>query len=193
MRIIAGTKKGMKLFTPHNNVSRPILDRVKESLFSVLFKYDMPADKKVADLFSGVGSMGLESLSRGASEAVFAEKHRRIISILEKNISKAGFEARSRIVRTNAFKFGQSAQIADEKFDLIFVDPPYALTKSVHAKTRTGKLLENLADRIYADGVIVLRTEGSTELPEDFGKLGVIENRKWLSMNLTILGLKKDG
>ncbi|MHC4750685.1 MAG: RsmD family RNA methyltransferase, partial [Planctomycetota bacterium] len=66
MRIIAGSKRGMKLLSPKTQDSRPIIDRVKESLFSVLYKYDLPDDTMVADLFCGVGSLGLEALSRGA-------------------------------------------------------------------------------------------------------------------------------
>ena len=73
MRIIAGTKRGMKLLSPKTDISRPIIDRVKESLFSVLYKYDLPKDKMVADLFSGVGSMGLEAISRGAKWVTFGE------------------------------------------------------------------------------------------------------------------------
>ncbi len=64
----------MKLAEPKGDVSRPILDRVKESLFSVLYKYDLPADAVVADVFAGVGSLGLESLSRGAKYACFVER-----------------------------------------------------------------------------------------------------------------------
>ncbi len=85
MRIIAGKKRGMKLLSPKGDVSRPILDRVKGSLFSVLYKYDLPADAMVADLFSGVGSLGLEALSRGAVFATFIEADAKIRETLEKN------------------------------------------------------------------------------------------------------------
>ena len=65
MRIIAGDRRGMKLLSPTSDISRPITDRVKESLFNVLQKYDLPKGKVVADLFSGVGSLGLECLEQG--------------------------------------------------------------------------------------------------------------------------------
>ena len=75
MRIIAGTKRGMKLLSPKGyETTRPVTDRVKESLFNVLYNYDMPDDKIVADLFCGTGSFGLEALSRGAKEVTFVEK-----------------------------------------------------------------------------------------------------------------------
>jgi 16S rRNA (guanine(966)-N(2))-methyltransferase RsmD len=192
MRIIAGTKKGMKLFAPPSRVSRPILDRVKESLFSVLYKYGAPEGKKCVDLFSGVGSMGLECISRGATQVVFVEKNKKILSMLEKNISKAEFEDKSTIARINAFKFADSVDFENEKFDLIFVDPPYALARRLDSKSRTRKLLEKLADNIYSDGIIVLRTEGCVKIPEEFDNLRIIEKRKWSSMNISILKPKQD-
>ena len=106
MRIIAGSKRGMKLLSPKTTVSRPITDRVKESLFSILFKYDLPNGKFVADLFCGVGSLGLEALSRGAEFVTFVEKDMKIVATLNRNIEKAGFVKESKVVRANAFKIG---------------------------------------------------------------------------------------
>ena len=74
MRIIAGKKRGLQLLSPKGDISRPITDRVKESLFSVLYKYDIPAEMVVADIFSGVGSIGLEALSRGANALMLASE-----------------------------------------------------------------------------------------------------------------------
>ena len=88
MRIIAGTKRGMHLLSPKTCDSRPITDRVKESLFSVLYGYDLPADAVVADLFSGVGSLGLEALSRGAEFVTFVEQDPKIAATLNQNIEK---------------------------------------------------------------------------------------------------------
>ena len=72
----------------------------------MLRKYDLPGGKIVADVFSGVGSLGIESLSRGAEFVTFVEKEPKIIAILEKNIEKSGFIKNSRIVRADAFKVG---------------------------------------------------------------------------------------
>jgi 16S rRNA (guanine966-N2)-methyltransferase len=126
----------MKLLSPETNVSRPITDRVKESLFSVLYKYDLPLrllgedksrGKIVADLFCGVGSLGLEALSRGAEFVTFVEKDPKIIVTLKKNIEKAGFAGESKVIRADAFKIGAPADV--QKYDLIFVDPPYSTTR----------------------------------------------------------------
>lgn len=106
MRIIAGSKRGMKLLGPKTDLSRPITDRVKESLFSVLYKYDLPNGKIVADLFCGVGSLGLEALSRGAQFVTFVEKDAKIVGILNRNIEKAGFVKESKVITANAFSTG---------------------------------------------------------------------------------------
>ena len=104
MRIIAGTKRGMKLFSPKTVDSRPILDRVKESLFSVLYNYGLPEGKNVADLFCGVGSLGLEALSRGAAFVTFVEKDTKTAAILKKNIEKCSFIEESLVLTADAFK-----------------------------------------------------------------------------------------
>ena len=91
----------MKLLSPKTQVFRPITDRVKESLFSVLYKYDLPHGARVADLFCGIGSLGLEALSRGATFVTFVEKDPRIVAILKKNIVKARFMNESKVIRAN--------------------------------------------------------------------------------------------
>src|SRR4030042_3125840 len=106
MRIIAGTKRGMKLVSPTTDATRPITDRVKQSLFDVLQNYGLLAGARVADLFCGVGSLGLEALSRGAAFVTFVEKNGEIVEILEKNIARAGFMEQSRGVRASAFRVG---------------------------------------------------------------------------------------
>ncbi len=106
MRIIAGTKRGMNLFSPPTYESRPITDRVKESLFNVLWNYGLPEDKIAADLFCGVGSLGLEALSRRAEFVTFVEKNPKIAAVLKRNIEKAGFVRESKVVMADAFKIG---------------------------------------------------------------------------------------
>ncbi len=170
----------MKLLSPPGRDSRPIIDRVKESLFSVLQKYDLPADKTVADLFAGVGSMGLEALSRGASFVTFVENNPKIVPVLEQNIAKAGFVKESKVIRADAFKVGLSA-------DLVFVDPPYADSREVQAGSPLANLLNRLAESISADGYVVVRTHEDTNLPQAYGRLKIIERRRWGTMAVTIL------
>ena len=187
MRIIAGSKRGMKLLSPKTKVSRPITDRVKESLFSVLYKYDLPSGAVVADLFCGVGSLGLEALSRGAGFVTFVEQDPKIISVLKKNIEKADFVKESKVIRTNAFKIGVSLNPDRQKYDLVFVDPPYAATMDVQDGSALSGLLDLLGAQVVSDGIVVVRTAQKVSLLERYGQFRVVERRRWGTMAVTIL------
>jgi 16S rRNA (guanine966-N2)-methyltransferase len=214
MRIIAGAKRGMKLLSPPRFClrqktwgSRPITDRVKESLFSVLYKYDLPDGRIAADLFCGVGSLGLEALSRGAEFVTFVEKDPKIIATLKKNIEKAGFAGESKVVRADAFKIGAPVACTcgactgyagtgdEQKYDLVFVDPPYSTTRETKEGSPLSKLLVLLSEQLSPDGIVVVRTEHRkvspsgkrTELLEQYGRFKVIERRQWGTMAVTIL------
>lgn len=191
MRIIAGSKKGMKLLSPNTQSSRPITDRVKESLFSVLYKYDLSDGAKVADLFCGVGSLGLEALSRGAEFVTFVEKDPEIIAILDKNIERAGFGKESKVIRANAFKIGAVVGSGVEKYGLIFVDPPYAASMNVQPDSQLGGLLELLGEQVTADGIVIVRTSGDVTLLERYGQFQIAERRQWGTMSITILEKSK--
>jgi 16S rRNA (guanine966-N2)-methyltransferase len=190
MRIIAGKKRGMKLLSPKSAVSRPITDRVKESLFSVLYSYDMPKGKIVADLFCGVGSLGIESLSRGAEFVTFVEKDPKVILVLKKNIDKADFGEGSKIIKADAFKIG--APVQHREYDLIFVDPPYVATKNVDNDSALSELLSLVNNQLADKGVVVVRTHRDTELLEHYDRLRIIDRRQWGTMAVTILGQKSE-
>jgi 16S rRNA (guanine(966)-N(2))-methyltransferase RsmD len=185
MRIIAGAKRGMKLLSPETSVSRPITDRVKESLFNVLWNYGFPKDKIVADLFCGVGSLGLEALSREAEFVTFVEKDLKIVATLKKNIEKAGFRGESKVIRADAFKVG--APVSEQKYDLVFVDPPYLASKDTKEDSPLSKLLILLTEQLSPEGIVVVRTEKRIELLKRYGLLRVIERRQWGTMVVTIL------
>jgi 16S rRNA (guanine966-N2)-methyltransferase len=187
MRIIAGSKRGMKLFSPKTQVSRPITDRVKESLFSVIYKYNLPNGAIVADLFSGVGSLGLEAISRKARFVTFVEQDPKIISVLKRNIEKADFVNKSEIIRANAFKFGASLNPDRQLYDLVFVDPPYVASMDVQAGSPLSGLLESLGPRMAEDAVIVVRTSRKVSLLEQYGEFRIIDRRRWGTMAVTIL------
>jgi len=193
MRIIAGTRRGMNLFSPPGRESRPITDRVKESLFNVLQKYDLPAGKTVADVFAGVGSLGLEALSRGAEFVTFVEQNSKIVPILEKNIAKAGFVKQTKVIRTDAFRIDLSIDAEHrrsttaDKYDLVFVDPPYVDSASTQAGSPLALLLTRLAEDIAAGGFVIVRTHKNTVLSQSYGSLKIIERRQWGTMAVTIL------
>jgi len=187
MRIIAGKKRGMNLLSPKTRVSRPVTDRVKESLFDVLYNYDLPEGKIVADLFCGVGSLGLEALSRGAEFVTFVEQDPKIIVILNRNIEKAGFVKQTRVVRANAFKTGAPIDYERQKYDLVCVDPPYADTKNVQTGSPLSGLLDILDGQIVPNGIVAVRTGSGTFLLEQYGRFKMMERRQWGSMAVTFM------
>ena len=185
MRIIAGAKRGMKLLGPKTQVSRPITDRVKESLFSVLRKYDLPGGKIVADLFCGVGSLGLEALSRGAKFVIFVEQDPKVSEVLKKNIEKAGFVKESKVIRANAFTLG--APVNGKEYALVFVDPPYTCTGDVGQDSSLRRLLDLLQCQVACNGIVVVRTKQHTVLLDRYNGFQVVERRQWGTMAVTIL------
>jgi 16S rRNA (guanine(966)-N(2))-methyltransferase RsmD len=192
MRIIAGSKRGMTLLSPKTDSSRPITDRVKESLFNVLYNYGLPSGEVVADLFCGVGSLGLEALSRGAKFVTFVEKDERIIATLKKNIEKAGFVKDSKVVRANAFTVGAAIGAGGTKCKLAFVDPPYAATDIVGSDSPLASLLDVLGGQVIDDAMVIVRTRSDVTLLNQYRQFRVAERRTWGTMAITILTNAKD-
>ncbi len=120
MRVISGTARGLKLDSLDGLTTRPTLDRVKESIFNMLF--DKPVSANVLDLFAGSGGMGIEALSRGALFCTFADKEKKALEIVNKNLSKARFLDRAKIVNSD---FRQLLDTTTDSYDIVFVDPPY--------------------------------------------------------------------
>lgn len=124
MRIIAGTYRGMRLSAPRTLAVRPTADRVKQALFDILAARLDFEGIEVLDLFAGSGSLGLEALSRGAGRVTFVERAAGSIRTLEGNIRALRCEDRSVIHQADVLWFIRNAA---QRYDLIFVDPPYAL------------------------------------------------------------------
>ena len=121
MRIIAGTARGARLKAPKGIDTRPTADRVKESLFSILGQRVRGA--RVLDLFAGTGGLGLEALSRGAAAAVFVD--RATIPLIRENAAHTHLLERAQFLRQDVFTAVSRLAAAEERFDLIFCDPPY--------------------------------------------------------------------
>ena len=129
MRIIGGSFKGIKIFEAFDKNTRPLKDLVKESILNILehskdIKINLN-NSSVLDLFAGIGSFGLECVSRGSSKVYFVENYPQSIEILEKNIKKLSCEKSTRIFNEDVFNFFKNQKLKDEKMDLIFLDPPY--------------------------------------------------------------------
>ncbi len=154
MRIIAGQHRGRRLLSPESKNTRPITDRVKQSLFDILVPR-IP-DAIVYDLFAGTGSMGLECLSRGAKHSLFFESDPSALMLLRKNIASLSANDHARIIPGDLFKWFAAPPSANfPPADLLFLDPPYRFLNEQHAKLLT--LAENFRSAISTDAVIIFR------------------------------------
>ena len=129
MRIIAGKLKGFSLYMPKNKNTRPLKDLVRESIFNLLnhsSKIFLKLEQSnVLDLYSGVGSFGLECISREARKVYFIEKRKDVVEILEKNIEKLKVKNKTKIFLDDIFKLISEQNVFESKFDIIFCDPPF--------------------------------------------------------------------
>tara|TARA_A100000164_G_scaffold379844_1_gene425383 strand:- start:902 stop:1468 length:567 start_codon:yes stop_codon:yes gene_type:complete len=128
MRIISGSFKGKKILEPKDNKTRPLKDLTKESIFNIIkhsnkFKINF-ANSCVLDLFSGVGSFGIECLSRGAKKVIFIENYQGVLSVLKKNLSNLKLIQNYEIIEKDIYNKNIFLKF-DYKFDIIFLDPPY--------------------------------------------------------------------
>jgi 16S rRNA (guanine(966)-N(2))-methyltransferase RsmD len=124
MRIITGTAKGKRLATLEGDATRPTSERIKGAIFSSI-QFELEG-RVVLDLFAGSGQMGLEALSRGADRAVFIDSSREAMEIVKKNARTTGFFERSHFLVSDFRNYIRKAS-GREKFDLVFIDPPYEL------------------------------------------------------------------
>jgi len=181
MRIIAGEFRGRKLLPPEGDVTRPITDRVKQSLFDILTPRIDGAT--VYDLFAGTGSMGLECLSRGAALAAFFEADRGALDRLKKNIAVLKLESRAQVIAGDLFKWFSTAVSAD-RANLIFLDPPYRFLKEQPEELR--QLADALANNhLGDDGLMVFRHDAKDEL--ELPSLKSIDRREYGGMVLEFL------
>lgn len=156
MRIIAGDCKGRRLKTPSWEGLRPTSDKLRETLFNIVAP--RIAGARVLDLFAGTGAMGLESLSRGASMAVFVESDRRAATLIAENVALCGTPDRCAIIRDTAARALQKP-IAGEPFDLIIVDPPYEFEA-------LGAVLTGAAAHLAPGGWLVLEHTRRRAIPD---------------------------
>jgi len=124
VRIVGGELGGRPLRAPRGAATRPTADRVKEAMFNILGL--PPPGARALDLYAGSGALGLEALSRGCVEAVFVEQARPALAALRKNIDSLGVEGRARVVESDAIRAVERLAREGDRFDWIFVDPPYA-------------------------------------------------------------------
>jgi 16S rRNA (guanine966-N2)-methyltransferase len=156
MRIIAGSRKGARIFAPKGTDSRPTGDRVREAAFT-LIPPGFAEGASVLDVFAGSGAMGLEALSRGADRAVFVETDPEAVRTIERNLDKLDLTGAS-IVRRDARGALAAEAAAGKRYDLVFVDPPYDDWPELEQS-----LSSYLSALLDDDGLLVVETAARVE------------------------------
>ena len=175
MRIIAGQFKGRKILEPSDKKTRPLKDLVKESIFNIINhskKLDLNLkNSNILDLFSGVGSFGLEALSREASNVIFVENYTVSLLILKKNVKNFKLEKKCKIIDADIFN-DFNFKTLNNKINIIFLDPPF---KEKNISLILSKIKE--AEILDKKGIIIIhRNFKENDL---FPELKIVEEKKY--------------
>ena len=175
MRVIAGIARGQPLVAPRDRGTRPITDRVKETLFAILGERVPGA--RVLDLYAGSGAIGIEALSRGATSATFVEQARPALAALRANLERTRLADLAEVQPLDVGRF--LAAPGHGPWDLVFLDPPYELRDIVAP-------LRAIAPGVAPDGMVVIKHFWRTDVPEVAG-LQSVRQRRFGETMLTFL------
>ena len=172
MRIIAGKARGRKLIPPATMETRPTLDRVKESMFSIIQNH-IP-DAVVVDVFAGTGSLGLEAASRGAKEVYLVDRSKDAFSLLKQNIENLKFEDTCYALNKDSYEALKYLADKNKVFDVIFIDTPYC-------REMIPEALNIIHDRklLNEDGIIVTKIDSIEEIYEGNDNIALFKSRKY--------------
>jgi len=159
LRVISGSAKGKKLKAPSGLNTRPITDMIKEALFNVLGP--RVPDSKMLDLFAGSGSVGVEALSRGAHTVVFVDNSNEAVKVVKENLNNCNFSSKYQVLRSDVFKALGLLQRHDNRFDLIYIDPPFT-NERIFNQIMTAI---DETDILEPDGIVIIRTPRRKEMP----------------------------
>ena len=176
MRVIAGRAKGRHLMMVPGEGTRPITDRAKEALFSILGNSVVNA--RVLDLFAGTGGVGIEALSRGADHVTFVERAGKAVDTLRQNLSLTGLAGGAEIARADVFRFLEAPPA--EPYDLIYVAPP----QYQGLWLKTLQALDAHPEWLAADGQIVVQIFPKEYSPPELNALALVDERKYGSVLL---------
>lgn len=182
MRVISGKARGTKLKTIDSIKTRPTLDRVKESLFNII--QNEIADKEVLDLFAGSGALGIEALSRNAKSATFCDMSNDDVKVLKENLENTHLINKAKIYNSDYKKCIKELKKENNKFDLIFIDPPYKMDLAVLSCEELIK-----SDVIKENCLIIIETD---EITRDMDELIRLQN-KLSTKSLQIVDKRKYG
>lgn len=184
MRIIAGEFRGREMLPPESDATRPVTDRVKQSIFDILTPWLDGAT--VYDCFAGTGSMGLESLSRGSRFVTFFEADRSALKRLGDNIQTFGLQERSKVIGGDIFKWANAAPAPAQRANLIFLDPPYKfLTEQSDALKQLARQLAQ--NHLSPEGVVIFRHDAQDQLA--LPGLGQVDVREYGGMSVEFLSV----
>ncbi len=176
MRIISGIFKGKKIFEPKDASTRPLKDLTKESIFNIIvhsnkLKIDIK-NSFVLDLFSGVGSFGIECISRGAKHVTFIENYNGVLPILKKNLSSLKIDEKYQVIEQNILN-GINLKSSINTFDIIFLDPPYK-------EKNLEKILNNISsEKLIKDNGVIIIHRHKNEKDQFSENLKIIEEKKY--------------
>jgi 16S rRNA (guanine(966)-N(2))-methyltransferase RsmD len=184
-RVVAGTAGGIRLDAPEGKGTRPTSDRVKEALFSILAP--RLSDAAVLDLYSGTGQLGIEALSRGAASAVFVDQDHSCAVKMRANLARTAMSDKARILSSSVML--SLSVLAQEKraFDLVLVDPPYAVAISAFHEVAVRLQQEEL---LHPECMVVLEHDAKDEAELDVINLQRIRSCKYGSTMLTFYSWK---
>ena len=180
MRIISGKARGTKLYTLEGMVTRPTLDRVKESLFNII--QNEIVGSVFLDMFSGSGVIGLEVASRGVKKTIICEKNKEAISVIKKNIEKTHLD-----VKLYEIPYEKMLNSLDEKLDIVYIDPPY---KTDLAYESVKKLLD--LNLLNDESLVIIETDEEERVLKQINELEIeiINKRKYGRVHLIFLKRK---
>lgn len=179
MRVIAGTAKGRTLLSPAWLTTRPMMDRVKESIFSLIQPYLPQAT--ILDLYAGTGALGIEALSRGAKTCTFNDSDRRCTELIQKNLLKTQLNDQASTTTSTAEKLITTLSSDSQHppaFDIIFFCPPYN-TFSLDTLTDTLNLCSS-------DGILIAEHHRRTKLPDPLKNKPIWKHRNFGQTQITI-------
>ena len=172
MKVIGGTARGRKLKVPKGLAVRPTAARVKESLFNIL-SHDF-AGLRVLDLFAGSGNVSIEALSRGAVKAVLVDESARSAAVIRANLSRLELNRRAQVWVAPVARSLRKLEKAGEKFDLIFLDPPYDKGLVTTTLEAIGK-----SSLINPSGIVVVEHSGREAIKPNYGNLMLNDRRRY--------------
>jgi 16S rRNA (guanine(966)-N(2))-methyltransferase RsmD len=180
MRIIGGEYKSRSIAMPRGVEMRPTQDKVREALFNILGDI---SGRKILELFAGSGAFGIEAISRGAGSVTFVDNNFRCIQTVKSNLRSLGVaDSRYNIVRADALKFPAKLALSREKYEIIFLDPPYY-------RDMAKKCLINVDsyDIVAPVGLVIVEHFKKDALGEELERLVFVDERRYGDTVITIL------